>query len=135
MARCQLQMLKRADRLETAVLKELNKAKRQALREETVDSEAALEAELWDVFSSNQRIDRHERRLVDWVGWMCGRLQDSPDTIFPGACGMGALTLSEVETCAIAASRCAACVKINDFDALNMNCDLADDDLPNGSCP
>jgi hypothetical protein len=134
-ARCQLEMLRRADRLETAVLKELNKAKRRAIREETVDGNAALEAKLWAVFSSNQRINRHQERLADRVSRKCAALPDPPDTIFPGACGMGNPTLSEVEACAIAASRCAACVKTNAFDALNMNCDLADDQLPNGSCP
>ena len=134
-ARCQLEMLRRADRLETAVLKELNKAKRKAIREETVDGNAALEAELWDVFASNQRVDRHQERLSDRVDRKCDALTDPLDTIFPGACGMGNPTLSEVEDCAIAAARCAACVKINAFDALNLDCDQADDQLPNGSCP
>jgi hypothetical protein len=44
-------------------------------------------------------------------------------------------SLREVEACVIAASRCEACVKINTFDALSLDCDLADDLNTNGSCP
>jgi hypothetical protein len=43
--------------------------------------------------------------------------------------------LSEVEACVIAAARCEACLKINAFDDLNLDCGRADDQTANGSCP
>ena len=43
--------------------------------------------------------------------------------------------LRAVESCAIAAARCQACREFNWFDALRLDCDLADDRSANGSCP
>jgi hypothetical protein len=127
-------MLKRADKLETTVLKEVNKAKKRAIRDETVNSEAALEAELWAVFALNDRITKIQNRLVRWVDAKCAVLQDPPSAIFPGECGEGDPNLRQVEVCAIAAARCEACLKINAFDALSLDCELADDRTDNGSC-
>ncbi len=122
-AKCQLEMLKRANKLENTVLKEINKAKRRALRDETVDSKATLEAKLQAVLSSNDRITRTEGRLVRGVDRKCAALQADPGTIFPGACGAGDPGLRQVEACVIEAARCEACVKINVFDNLNLDCD------------
>jgi hypothetical protein len=61
-------------------------------------------------------------------------LQVPPATVFPGQCGTGDPTLREVEVCVIEAARCEACLKINAFDALNLDCDQADDEITNGSC-
>jgi hypothetical protein len=133
-AKCQLEMLEWADKLENTVLNEINKAKREALKDETVDSDAALEAKLWAVFSSNDKIDRTEDELVRWVDGKCADLQVPPGTIFPGKCGEGDPNLRQVEVCVIAAARCEACLKINPFDALNLNCDQADDQTDNESC-
>ena len=134
-AKCQFELLKRTDKLESTVLKEINKAKRQALRDEAVDSQAALEAKLLVVLSSNNRISRTQDQLVSGVDRKCASLLAPPGTIFPGTCGAGNPSLSEVEDCAIAAARCEACLKINAFDALNLDCDQADDqDNGNGSC-
>jgi hypothetical protein len=135
-ARCQLEMLKLAGRLENTVVKEVNRAKRQALRDETTNSAAALEAKLQAVLSANDRINRAQDRLETGVDRRCAALQ-APDTIFPGYdCGTVDPNLGEVEACVIAAARCEACVKINVFDALNLDCDHADDqDNTNGSCP
>jgi hypothetical protein len=135
-AKCQLEMLKRADKLENAVLKEVNKAKKKAIKDESVDSAAALEAELWAVFASNDRIKRTEDRLVRQVDRKCAVLQVPPSTIFPGTCGeKGNPNLRQVEVCVIGVARCEACLKINAFDNLNMDCDLADDRVSNDSCP
>ncbi len=134
-AKCQLEMLKRADRLESAVLKQIYKAKKKALRDESVDSKVALEAKLGSVLSSNKRINKAEERLVNGVDKQCDSLQAVPGTLFPGSCGTGNPSLSEVEDCVIAAARCEACLKINAFDALNLDCDAADDQLTNASCP
>ena len=136
-ARCQLEMQTRAGRLENTVLKELNKAKRRAIKDEAVTSDAALEAELETVFISNDRINRTEDRLVRLVDRRCAVLQTPPSTIFPGDCGLGnpTPTLRVVEVCVIAAARCEACLKMNAFDGLNMDCELADDRTDNGSCP
>jgi len=134
-AKCQFEMLKRAYRLESIVMREINKAKRKAIRDKTVGSEAALEAKLQAVFSSNDRIENAEDRLVKRVDNKCAALPD-PDTIFPGYdCGKQDPDLSEVEACVIAAARCEACLKINAFDGLDLDCDEADDqDDGNGSC-
>jgi hypothetical protein len=132
---CQLEMLKRADNLEKTVLREVNKAKKQALKDKAVDSAAALEAELQVVFSSNDRINRAEGRLLKGVNDKCDSLPAAPDTIFPGECGEGDPTLRQIEVCVIEAARCEACSKINAFDDLNSDCDQADDQADNGSCP
>ena len=65
----------------------------------------------------------------------CADLQAPPGTFFLGACGMGSPNLNQVETCVIAVARCEACLKINAFDNLNLDCDQADDQDVNGSCP
>jgi hypothetical protein len=132
-AKCQLTMLKRANRLENAALKEINKAKRLAIKEETTDSAAALEAKLQSVFGSSNKITRFKDRLVRQVDNACAVLQVPPATVFPGTCGAG--TLSDVEFCVIGEALCQACLKINAFDNLSLDCDKADDQLSNGSCP
>ena len=132
-ARCQLTMLKRADNLEHAALQELNKAKRLAIKEETTDSAAALEAKLEPVFASSAKITRFKDGLVRQVDNACAVLQVPPATIFPGACGTG--TLRDIEVCVIGQALCQACLKINEFDDLSLDCDQADDQLSNGSCP
>jgi hypothetical protein len=135
-ARCQLEMLKRASNVENTLLKEVNKAKRRALNDEAVSSDEALEASLQAVFSSNDRIDRAQRTLVRTVDRKCGVRQVPPDAIiFPGECGEVGANLGEVEACVIAAARCEACTKINAFDNLNLDCDQADDQTANASCP
>jgi hypothetical protein len=133
-AKCQLEMLKRADNLENTVLREVNKAKKQALKDESVDSAAALEAKLQVVFSSNDRINRAEGRLLKGVNDECAALPAPPDAIFPGECGEGEPTLRQIEVCVIEAARCEACLKINAFDDLDFDCDQADDQIDNGSC-
>jgi len=134
-AKCQIEMLKRANKLENTILKEMNKAKKQSLKDATVRSGEALEARLQAVLSSNEKIDRVQDMLVKAVDKNCAALQVAPDTIFPGACGAGDPNLGEIETCVIAAIRCEACVSINQLDDLNLNCDQMDDRAANGSCP
>jgi hypothetical protein len=135
-ARCQFEMLRRADRLETTVIKEINRAKKRALRDDAVNSAAALELKLQDVFSGNDGIKRARERLETRVNIRCADLQDPPDTIFPGYdCANPNPNLGDVADCVIAAARCEACLKINAFDALHLNCDQADDHALNGSCP
>jgi hypothetical protein len=129
-------MLKRADNLENTVLREINKAKKKALKDETVDSDVALEEELRAILSSNDRITSAQNSLVRGVDRKCAALQVLPGTVFPGECARGKIppTLSQIEVCVIEAARCEACLKINAFDDLNLDCDLADDQADNGSC-
>jgi hypothetical protein len=134
-AKCQLEMLKRANKLENTVLKEVNKAKKKALKDEAVSSETALEAKLQAVLSSNSKINRAQRMLAKRVDRKCAALPTPPDAIFPGECSEGDPSLGGVEACVIAAARCEACSKINAFDDLNLDCDQADDQTANGSCP
>jgi hypothetical protein len=133
-ARCQLEMLRRANKLENTIVKEVNKAVKQALKLEGVVGETTLEAKLWPVFSSNDRVSRVRDMLVNGVDRRCAALPTAPDAIFAGKCGEGNPSLGEIEACAIAAARCEACMKINAFDDLNLNCDQADDQVVNGSC-
>jgi hypothetical protein len=72
---------------------------------------------------------------VKRVDRKCAALPN-PITIFPGydCGGMGDPSLREVEACVIAAAHCEACLKINAFDGLDLDCDQADDQLDNGSC-
>jgi hypothetical protein len=133
-AKCQFEMLKRGDNLENIVLKELNKEKKKAIKDETVGSAAALEARLETVFYSNKRITNTQDRLVRTVDRQCAVLQVPPATIFPGECGARNPNLRQVEVCVIEAARCEACLKINAFDDLNLDCDEADDQVANDSC-
>ncbi len=134
-ARCQLEMFSRARKLESTALKEVNKAKRGALKDETVNSDTALEAKLQAVFSRNDKIDKFQNGLVNGVDNKCVFVQ-IPDLIFPGYdCGKPNPNLRDVEDCVIAAARCGACLKINAFDDLNLDCDQADDRTANDSCP
>ncbi len=132
-AKCQLKMLKSAGKLEKAVLKQVINAKKRALKDEAVNSGAVLENELMAVFSSNDKISRAEAKLVKSVDKKCDDLDEPLDTVFAGSCGDP--DLSDVEDCVIAAARCQACLKINAFDGLNLDCDQADDQNANGSCP
>jgi len=133
-ARCQLEMLKRANKLESTVLKEVNKAKKQALKDETIGNDTTLEARLQAVFSSNRKINRAQNALERGVDRKCDALQAHSDEIFPGKCSEGDPSLGEVEACVIAAARCEACWMINAFDDLNLDCDQADDQTANESC-
>ena len=49
--------------------------------------------------------------------------------------GMIGMVLFVFAGCVIAVARCEACLKINAFDALNLDCDQADDQIANRSCP
>jgi hypothetical protein len=132
-AKCQMEMLKRAAKIEGTVLKAVNKAKKRALKETTDNSALAFEMALLAVFLSDDKITGTEEKLMNGVDKKCARLQIAPDAIFPGACAKA--TLSEIESCVIAAARCAACSKVNAFDAQHLDCDQADDRVFNGSCP
>ena len=85
--------------------------------------------------SSDDKISRAEAKLVKSVGKKCDDLDEALalDTVFAGSCGDP--DLSNVEDCVIAAARCQACLKIDAFDDLNLDCDQADDQNANGSCP
>jgi hypothetical protein len=133
MTKCQSEMLKWAGKLENTVIRELNREKKRALRDATVNTEAALEARLQTVFVDHKRLDNIAGLLKKKVNNKCSNLQTLPSTIFPGSCANP--NLGVVEDCVIAAARCEACLSYNDFDALNLDCDLADDESVNASCP
>jgi hypothetical protein len=132
-ATCQKVMLQRADQLEDAVLKEINKAKKNAIKTPAVDDAASLEAALTAALSSSDKIRKQEGQLAQKVESQCSGLVALPSAIFPGFCADD--SLATVEDCVIAAARCVACLKINAFDALALDCDQVDDGNANGSCP
>jgi hypothetical protein len=132
-ASCQKELLKRANKLEETVLKELNKAKKKAIKELTIDRAAALEAALGLALTSNKKITSRQEQLMKRVDGKCSSLLALPGAIFPGVCA--AATMAEVQDCAIAAARCVACLQMNAFDALSLDCDQLDDQALNLSCP
>ena len=131
-AKCQLGMLKQASKLESAVLKEINKAKKEAIKLESVNSASALETVLTGVLTANDKIAKAKEKFQKGVEKKWAPLQD-PATTFPGVCSNP--DLGEVEDCVIAAARCQACLKINAFDKLDLDCDDLDDGVVNLSCP
>jgi hypothetical protein len=131
-AKCQAEMLERANKLEDTVLKELVKAKRNAVKDPTVNSAGKLEAALALALASNEKITRAREKLLKSVEKKCESLQVLPSTLFPGVCADP--SLADVESCVIAAARCVACVKMSTFDGLNLDCDDLDDGEANGSC-
>jgi hypothetical protein len=130
-AACQSEMLKQVSKLENAVLKEINKAKKKALEEESVNSVPALAVALEGVFSSD-KIAKAEGKLGKGVEKKCASLQD-PAVTFPGACADPDLDV--IEDCVIAAARCQACLALNAMDNLRLGCDQTDDGNANRSCP
>ena len=119
-AACQFEMLKSADKLEDTVLKELNKAKKKALKEPSVNSAGQLEIALAAVLSSNQKILNKADSLRKKVDKKCGALTGDPGVLFPGICADA--NLGNIQDCVIAAAGCVACEKMNAFDNLNLNC-------------
>jgi hypothetical protein len=72
----------------------------------------------------NNRITKTEERLVKRIDRKCTDVQAPLNTIFPGECGEGDPNLRQVEVCVIEAARYEACLKINAFDHLNLDCDF-----------
>ena len=132
-AACQLEMLKRADKLEDTILKEVVKAKKTTIKDPAVNTEEELETALGRALSSSKKITNTKQQLRDKVSKKCVNLAPAavPAT-FPGECT--GLDLDTVEECVIAAATCVACKKINIFDALEINCDLLDNQADDGSC-
>jgi hypothetical protein len=116
-AKCQLEMLKQANKLENTVLKVMNKAKKKALKE--VSGSAGLEA-LLNIALGSDKVVKTAMNLIKEVDKKCLALPD-PDTIFPGACTNPDLRV--VEDCVNAAARRQACLKMETFDDLDLNCD------------
>ena len=131
---CQFEMLKQADKLKSTALKEIVKGNKRALKDGAINSDAALEAKLQAVLSSNDKIEKAHDKLVKGVDRKCAALDAPPDTIFPGECGQGNPNLRQVEACVIAAARCEACLNFNALNDLSLDCDQADDQAVNGSC-
>jgi hypothetical protein len=132
-AKCQMEMLKQANKVEDAVLKELVKAKKKAIKGSVVDSAEALEVALAAVLSSNKNVTNKQNQLFKKVDGKCESLQALPSTVFPGACAD--TDLGVVENCVIDAARCVACLKMNAFDGLALGCDQWDNQALDGSCP
>jgi hypothetical protein len=131
-ARCQLEMFKQVNRLENTILKEVNKAKKTAIKDDATNTREALGARLQPVFSWNSWITKAQEKLVTGVEKRCGALPD-PGAAFPGSCAD--LDLGFIEDCAIATARCQACLTMSTVDNLMLDCDGADDgDAGNASC-
>ncbi len=113
-------------------MKEINKAKKDAIKDPTVTADAALVQRLQAALSSNKKITKAEEKLVSGVEKKCADAPE-PRGDLPGrlrGCGAGrCLGLREQ------GGRCEACLKIEAFDGLDLDCDLADDQIANMSCP
>ncbi len=133
-ARCQMEMLKQAGRLESTVLKELVKTEERSLKIGWVDSAEALEMALVSEVlapDSNKKVTKRQNQLYKKVDRKCKELP--PNELFPGFCAN--VDLDFVEDCVIDAARCAACLKINAFLGLALECDVWDNEFVDGSCP
>jgi hypothetical protein len=84
MARCQLEMLERTDRIAETALSALNRARKKAIKDETVNSGAALEAVL-NIALESDEVAKAAARLVKAVERKCAPPLD-PEALFPGAC-------------------------------------------------
>jgi len=133
-AKCQLEVLKRTNKLESTVLNELVKEKKRALKDETVDNGSALAERLAQVYGPNARIERARGALLYGAARRCAGVEIPLADIFAGHCGDGDPNISAVAFCAIVAAHCAACETLNTFDDLNLDCDQLDDGIANGSC-
>ena len=132
-AKCQTDMLKQGDKLEDVVLKELVKAKEDAIKLDTVNSSATLGAAIALQLSSSPKIAKQEDNFLKKVSKSCSSLQVAASMAFPGICADDDPAV--LTDCVIAAARCVACVKMNEFDGLTMDCDLGDNNAADGSCP
>ena len=131
-ASCQTEMLKKAGKVENVSLKEVNKAKKDAIKDPTVTTAAGLVQKLQAALSSNKKITKAKEKLVSGVEKKCANLAN-PAVTFPGACANVVLGL--VSNCVNRAAVCEACLKIEAFDDLDLDCDIADDAIANMSCP
>jgi hypothetical protein len=118
MARCQLEMLERAGQIEKSVLGELNRARKKAVKNGSVDSAAALEAALNVALTSDETV-QGAKKLVKAIDKKCAPPLD-PAVLFPGACADP--DLGVVEQCVSRAARCQACLQMEAFGRLNLDC-------------
>jgi hypothetical protein len=128
---CQGKVLKLSDKLIDVILKEAIKAKKQALAQGAASADqlqAAIEAAL----GAAEKLLRAEDKVVQTAEKKCAEVVDL-GAVFPGAVSVGT-TPADVSSHAIENARCRACRLLNQFDALDMDCDAFDEGATNGSC-
>jgi hypothetical protein len=133
-ASCQYEVLKRASKLVSAIVEQVNEARKHALEYGIAADESALEAILATVFDPlNPRLARAERRLEKRLEKRCRSVPVGSAAIFPGRCADPDWDVAA--DCVIAAARCQACLAADAFHDPSLHCDAADDQLANASCP
>jgi cysteine-rich repeat protein len=134
-SKCQALVLKNATKLYESLTKELDKAKKQALKGTknltTVTTAAELEAVLQTTPSTSKKIARATQALNTKPVKKCEG--GAPDALFPGVCA--APQLGEVLTCVTRRAACRACTAYNAGDGLAMDCDAFDNGAADASCP
>lgn len=126
-ARCQLEMLKRANKLAATLTKELNGAVKTSLlgckKVAVVGCSAEELASRLDALLANPpKASKRADKLVSTTDKRCVDLPD-PAARFGGFCA--APTLAEIQRCVIAATICEVCEAFEIADNLALDCDAA----------
>ncbi len=139
-AKCQAEVLKRANVLVDTLWKATLKGKKEALkggRNENpppVASAAALRSALLDYLETAgaRRIDQASSKLVGGTLARCGEVVTPIGALFPGCDSVA--DPAAVADCAVAAARCQFCQSLEGFDELGLDCDSFDEGAVNASC-
>ena len=123
LARCQAEVTKNLGRIEDALAKALNKAKKGALRGKSIP-QVASPAELAAVLGATFGDPKVARTAAKAVGKINGRCPAGDlSAIFPGVCD--ATSASALANCTSARARCRVCLAFEAADQLDLDCDAA----------
>lgn len=139
-AKCQAEVLKRANLVVDALWKAALKGKKVALKGGRSGSPPAVGAApalrvavLAYLEAAGARgIDKASSKLVGGTGARCGDVGTPIGGLFPGCEGAG--DPAAVGDCAAEAARCQFCQSLEAFDELGLDCDVFDDGEADASC-
>jgi hypothetical protein len=136
-AKCQAAMVKDVFKCQDTKLKAYNACKKNKLSDK-VPPQVTSAQELQDAClgigtagipdGKGKIAGKCETKLSSDAGKKCGGSLD-PNALFPGCAGQ------DLADCLDQKVECVACLALNAIDWLNRDCDLFDDESPNGSCP
>lgn len=129
--RCQRAVLGAGGKYLMMLLKEAVKAKKKELRDGAA-SPSELETAMTGALGSSQKLLKLEGKLQDAGEKSCEGVADL-GKLFPGTVAIGVTPRSVTDEAARTA-RCRACILLNTFDALSIDCDAFDDGVGNASC-
>lgn len=124
-AACQRQVVRAYERVASAKVKAFAGCKKSRLKDGTISDATSLEACLG--FDLGGRIFKAIQKLADTVARRCQGIDLA--AAFPGGCPP-----LDFATCVDQRVECRVCLMLNAMDAMNADCDLFDDGVPNGTC-